>query len=84
MAGGGEGSQGFAQTVLAEGKGSHYSDGMGKKPAAKKSFGKEMEEIMPSRLSAPGKPSSLIDTRFIYCGDCPEQLNSPATSAAAR
>src|SRR5437667_11449164 len=47
---------------------------MGKKRAAKKTFGEEMEEIMASQLPAPRKPSALIDTRVIYCGDCLEQL----------
>ena len=28
----------------------------------------------PTTTSAGGKPSSLLDTRVIYCGDCLEQL----------
>ncbi len=29
----------------------------------------------PSKAAAPaGRPSSLIDTRIIYCGDCLDQL----------
>src|SRR5437667_1220281 len=47
---------------------------MGKKRAAKKTFGEEMEEIMASQLPAPARPSALLDTRVIYCGDCLEQL----------
>ena len=48
-----------------------------KKAAAKKSFGEEMAEIVAgSRLPAPGKPSALLDTRVIYCGDCLEQLRN--------
>jgi len=68
--------------VLADGKGWHYPDGMGKKAAAKKSFGEEVEKIMASRLPAPGKPSALIDTRVIYCG--PGAPGSGATSESAR
>jgi hypothetical protein len=31
----------------------------------------------PSKpVPAPARPSSLIDTRVIYCGDCLEQLKS--------
>ena len=45
-----------------------------KKPA------EQPEKVIAAALSAPvfggagGKPSSLIDTRVIYCGDCLEQL----------
>ncbi|MEZ6234210.1 MAG: hypothetical protein R3B68_08470 [Phycisphaerales bacterium] len=28
----------------------------------------------PAPLAKPGKPSALIDTRVVYCGDCLEQL----------
>jgi hypothetical protein len=57
---------------------------MGKKPgtskpkkAVEKTFGEEMEAIHAEReakLPKPGKPSSLLDTRVIYCGDNLEQL----------
>ena len=33
----------------------------------------------PLAPPAPGRPSALLDTRVIYCGDCLEQLrNLPA------
>jgi 16S rRNA G966 N2-methylase RsmD len=56
---------------------------MGKKRAkAAKSFGEEMAELAQSRAwlgeppapASPTRPSALLDTRVIYCGDCLEQL----------
>jgi hypothetical protein len=52
---------------------------MGKKTPAKKTFGEEMEDAFAARIAEPtrsGRPSALIDTRVIYCGDCLEQLRN--------
>ena len=40
---------------------------MAKKGSAQKS-------AMPPAIPAPGKPSALLDTRVVYCGDNLEQL----------
>jgi len=53
---------------------------MAKKPAkattTKRKKGDDVpEKAIVAALAAPvGKPSSLLDTRVIYCGDCLEQL----------
>ncbi len=48
------------------------------KKAAKKKVGKTAatkHSPKPAKAPpAPGKPSSLLDTRVVYCGDCVEQL----------
>ena len=46
---------------------------------AGESMGEALEEAFEARAkesarAKPGKPSSLLDTRVIYCGDCLEQL----------
>ena len=30
----------------------------------------------PARSARPGRPSSLLDTRIIYCGDCLDQVRN--------
>ena len=55
---------------------------MGKKQSAGKSEPKtdtptrkkELAAALSAPAAPPGKPSSLVDTRVIYCGDCLEQL----------
>jgi hypothetical protein len=57
---------------------------MPRKPAKtaklrKRANGKAKPESLAAALSAPvpgGRPSSLLDTRVIYCGDCLEQLKN--------
>jgi hypothetical protein len=45
------------------------------KPA--KSPTADAKQAVAALLSAPaGKPSALVDTRVIYCGDCLEQLQT--------
>src|SRR5438094_790327 len=54
----------------------HYAGGMGKKGTT----GKEAQSTPPP---VAGRPSALLDTRVIYCGDCLEQLrNLPDTCAS--
>ena len=43
-------------------------------PKPAKSFGEELEAIHAEHTAKPGKPSALLDTRVIYCGDNLEQL----------
>src|SRR5204863_4728466 len=50
-----------------------YALAMEKKAPVKKSFGEEMEEIHTARTA---RPSALLDTRVIYCGDYLEQLRN--------
>ena len=50
-----------------------YALAMEKKAPVKKSFGEEMEEIHTARMA---RPSALLDTRVIYCGDYLEQLRN--------
>ncbi len=49
------------------------------KAAASKTARKRASGTKPEGPAAPvraGKPSSLLDTRVIYCGDCVEQLKN--------
>jgi 16S rRNA G966 N2-methylase RsmD len=47
---------------------------MGKKGTSEKRAKKNPDA--PVTVRASGKPSSLIDTRVVYCGDCLEQLRN--------
>ena len=60
-----------ADTLWATGKkvGRSKSD---HKPA--KSLGEEPQAPSSATAAKPGKPSSLLDTRVVYCGDNLEQL----------
>jgi site-specific DNA-methyltransferase (adenine-specific) len=44
---------------------------MGKTPAGTKST-----PAVPAIATAPARPSPLLDTRVVYCGDCLEQLKN--------
>ena len=47
------------------------------KPSAKLPTGDPKKVAVAALLSPPaGKPSALVDTRVIYCGDCLEQLQT--------
>jgi hypothetical protein len=35
---------------------------------------KKCETVLPAPPSKPGKPSAVVDTRVVYCGDNLEQL----------
>jgi len=42
-----------------------------------KAAGDDVAPAIAARQTAPaGKPSSLLDTRVVYCGDCLEQLKN--------
>ena len=41
--------------------------------AKKGNTGKQVSDP-PVSAPNPGKPSALLDTRVVYCGDCLEQL----------
>ena len=46
------------------------------KRGASKAAGEVGAGAKPSPAPAPGRPSSLLDTRVVYCGDCLDQLAS--------
>ena len=41
---------------------------------ASKGYAEDVEAIEAQLTARAARPSSLIDTRVIYCGDCLEQL----------
>lgn len=47
---------------------------MARKPTSRKSAAAQRASAATART--PGRSSSLIDTRVIYCGDCLEQLRN--------
>jgi 16S rRNA G966 N2-methylase RsmD len=49
---------------------------MGKKPKADKSSEKTAPAASNPKPAHAGKPSALLDTRVVYCGDCLEQLKN--------
>ncbi len=45
-----------------------------KSPAKKKAAAKPKAPSKPPSKARAGRPSSLLDTRIVYCGDCLDQL----------
>ena len=46
----------------------------------KSGYGEDLDAIETALTKRAGRPSSLLDTRVIYCGDNLEQLAKPALS----
>ncbi len=45
-----------------------------KRATAKRAPGKRAPKGATARSSRAGRPSALLDTRIVYCGDCLDQL----------
>jgi len=69
------GLRGIRQRKLAQTLPAQYSACMGKRRAAAKSK-TTLQSGQNTTAATAGKPSALLDTRVVYCGDCLDQLRN--------